>query len=183
MTRWLAVSGIAIVLGLTHGPPVRAAAQAGDCLQGEPRAHAVATTRGILRETKASVDEIAAITPARFSESSLADVDGDGVPEKLLLDEHSGTANARHFLYLSNRGCRRFGGWFWASAESVVVLPERRNGLRVLRLFAKQGCAGLEGSVEELGWRGGAYRHHRTAARCGCPDQARRAPRSPLCPR
>lgn len=148
------------------------------CIENQ-RAHALKQAQEMLAREGAGGETQA----SNFSSYPLVDVDGDGQPEELLLEEYMGTANNPHFLYLSNRGCRRFGGVIWAHAESIQRLPGKKNGLRMLRVFLDDGCAGQEGTVADLGWTGDQFAIVRRI-KCACPDgpsKARRR-RDPACP-
>lgn len=146
----------------------------GDCLS-DTQAHA-------LNEAKASQPEDAeSIDKSRLSSTTIEDLDQDGKPEQLWIDEYSGTANMLHMLYLSNKGCTRYGGQLWVSAESIASMEEVHEGMRKLTTFAKDGCAGLEGAVQVMAWSKDHYKVERTI-RCACPDDNPKAARDPACP-
>jgi hypothetical protein len=127
--------------------------------------------------------EINVSAPANFVESAMADADGDGQPELLLIEPRLGRDDRPYFLYLSNRGCGRYGGVIWAHAESIQVLPEVRNGLRMLELFNGARCAGREGTIRRLAWDGDHYVVAQEI-KCPCPDNPEQAhrPRDRACP-
>lgn len=156
-----------------RGPqdPAPGAATASRCLE-DVRAHALGEARKVSRDRVVRLRDM--------TEAPLSDVDDDGQPEQLFIDEYSGTANALHLLYLSGEGCVRFGGVFWAAAESVEALPaEGKRGQ--LRIFKKGGCAGLEGKVAFLAWKEGELRSIHEIE-CSCPDTDPGAERDPACP-
>lgn len=144
----------------------------------DPLEHAVQQLRADLQREGRGEDTT---DPSRFSREGLADVDGDGTPEHLLVEGFLGTANNPHLLYLSNRGCVRYGGVVWAEAESLQVLPESKEGLHLLKAWGKNGCAGLAGTVMYLAWNGERYGTSREV-HCGCPDETPGVPRDPECP-
>lgn len=117
-----------------------------------------------------------------LSLTPLADVDGDGKPEHMLIDESQcGTSgNCGRLLYLSGNGCS-FGGSFAAEVESEQVLPKARKGVHDLRVYLKDGCAGLEGAVIELAWDGTKYVEAKRI-QCACPDTHPKQKRNPACP-
>ena len=171
MSASAAVAGLLLAASSTKPTPPA-------CVE-DVRAHALAQAQQMLAKEDAGGTTAA----SNFSSYPLDDIDGDGQPEQLLVEEYMGTANNPHFLYLSNRGCRRYAGVIWAHAESIRPLPKKKNGLRMLRIFLSGGCAGTEGEVHELGWSG----DHFTVVRkikCACiddPSPAHRR-RDPACP-
>src|SRR5690606_28261663 len=79
----------------------------------------------VVRWPAAHRDEV---TAEELSSWPLPDVDGDGREESMAIAEvHCGvTGNCPRLLYLSDRGCPRYGGGFWALWESELVLPKVR---------------------------------------------------------
>ena len=98
-----------------------------------------------------------------------------------------GTATAVQYLYLSNHGCEKFAGEFVTGPELgtyLDVLDEHENGLPLIRVYNKEGCAGLAGTVSWHQWseRAGSYQESRRVS-CGCPDsENEKRGRHPACP-
>jgi hypothetical protein len=157
--------------------PTQAPGVTEPCIE-DMREHAVRKARA-LREREGQDPPQASF----LSNHSLPDVDGDGRPEQLIVDEYLGTATNAHFLYLSNRGCRRDGGTIRAHADSIRPLPQVIDGFRTLQAFASDGCAGREGTVSHLAWTGDHYAVFKEI-HCDCPEGRRRARghRDPACP-
>lgn len=122
-----------------------------------------------------------AVTPSDLRIETIADLDGDSVGESTLIDDRECgvTGNCPRLLYLSNAGCPRFAGFFWAAMISAT--PTTHAGVRDLELWLKGGCAGMEGSISQLVWNGSAYEEH-DRIDCPCPEDERSPPVDPACP-
>jgi len=99
---------------------------------------------------------------------TIDDLDGDGVPETLLacMSHCGATGNCPFFLYLSHRGCARYGGEL--AGAMWQVLAETHFGLHDVETWWKGGCAGMEGSFAHYSFDGTIYQDY-GGIQCSCP--------------
>ena len=121
------------------------------------------------------------LEPAPADVLELDDVDADGIAERVVVSEaHCGVSgNCPRIVYLSQKGCTHFAGIVWAA--ELELLPSSRHGVRDLRTYLKDGCAGMAGQLDTLVFDGASYARAGRIT-CSCPEDAPSSPRDPACP-
>jgi hypothetical protein len=117
--------------------------------------------------------------------STLADVNGDGIPERILHLGIFGNGSFVYDVYLSSGGCFVPAGSVSGDyPDGPVALPSRHHGVSDLRGYGSAGCAGASGLVHFFEFDGEQYvENAKKTIACDCEAGPGPFPkRSPLCP-
>jgi len=131
-------------------------------------ADAVADARAVWAADVGHPDDVRAVIETEQTEA-LGDLDGDGRPEYVVVNEPlcGATGNCPMRLYLSGDGCPTlaldtFAAYVWPTEGEI-------DGARTIESWAKGGCAGMVGEWAEHQFDGTRYVVADSVS-CGCPD-------------